>query len=549
MPLCLTLCIIAFAVKDRRLRSVSYPIGFLFACFAVFGLPMNTARALPGCSWLVAGQTILTVAVFTLVFGAAVLLLYRGALRLIRRGADKPALARPESRFSRLLGNGFFTFALVLACWVPVWLAFYPGIFQYDADTQFYSYMDGMITAQHPVLHTLLLGWLLDIGNGADSLTLGVALYSAVQMTLMAGILGYACSWLRRRRVPLGLRIAVLVLFALLPLYALWSFSATKDVLFGGLVLLTCLQMTDLWEDGVLWMRKPLRVIGFVLTAALMMLMRNNGVYAFVLAFPFAVIAAKSRRVRTAVLLTVCVGAYIAGNTLLVSAVDAGPGCSYVEAISVPLQQVARSAAHGQIGEEDTALLEELFTSDIGGLYQPTCSDNVKWNLDEEVLTENLGDYAALWLRVGMQNPQLYLESFLEQNLPYYYPGSTKQYNIVLGLLPMDMYTLEEAPVLPALRPFYEAYDRTFRLFNVPGTELLADTACMVWLLFLLLGLAIYRRQQGMTIAGLFLLALWGTCLLGSIAAMRYLLGLFYALPVLAAAVFAKEKSAEATKP
>jgi len=536
------LLLISFTTPDQRLKKIAYPLGFLFALFAVLGKPMNTTRALPVGTVLTLLTYALNIAVFTVLFGSVIVLLYRVVLWLIRRMESTPTSAKKESFFSRLVGNGFFAFALVLLCWVPVWLAFYPGTFRYDADTQFYSYMDAVLTTHHPLLHTLMLGWLTGIGNDADSLTLGVAIYSAVQMVLMAGILGYACAWLHKHRVPLGLRIAVLIVFAVFPLFPLWSFSATKDVLFGGFVMLLCLQMVDLWQEGAAWLKHPLRVACFVFTAALMMLLRNNGMYAFVLALPFAVIAAKGRRIRTALLLAVCVGVFLGSNTLLINAVEAGPG-SYVEMLSIPLQQVARAASQGTVSEEDSALLGDLFTSDLRELYIPMCADNVKWNLDEDVLTAGFADYAALWLRVGQANPRLYLEAFLEQNLPYYYPGAKMQYNIVLGVLPMDMYTLEEAPVLPQLRPFYEAYDASLTLFGVPVTELFSDNAVMVWVTLLLLGLAIYRRQRGTVIAGLFLLAIWGSCLLGPIAAMRYMLGLFYAVPVLAAGVFGKEVS------
>ena len=540
-------CAYAFHASDRRLKSISYMLGFALACFIVIGYPMNTLRALP--ETLSGGLGLAgSIAVFTVVLGSAAFTLYRGALWLTRPKAP-PMLAdgreKRESLLSRLTGNGFFAFAVILLCWVPVWLAFYPGTFRYDAETQFYSYLDGMLTTHHPLLHTVFMGWLLNLGNDLSSLTLGVALYAGAQMVLLAGIFGVACAWLRRRRAPMGLRLAVLLGFAVWPLFPLWSFSATKDVLFGGFVMLTCLQMADLWQDGAAWFKKPMRVILFVLTVTLMALLRNNGIYALCLTIPFAVIAAKSRRMRTLLLLLVCAGGYVLGNTLLIRATEAEGG-SMVEMLSIPLQQVMRAATRGQISEEDRETLAELFydyEDDWTGLYTPMCADNVKWNLDEDTLTENFSELTALWARVGKQNPRLYAEAFLEQNLPYYEPGAKMNYNVVLGLLPMDMFELNSEPVLPGLRPFYEAYDRTLRVLDVPGTELLSDNAVMVWLTLWLTGLAIYRRKRGMVIAGVFLLAIWGTCLLGPIAVMRYVLGLFDTVPVLLAASFARDQA------
>lgn len=541
----LVMLVFALGNRDKRLARIAYPLGFVFACFAVLGKPISAQHALPSDA-LAAVLLPAAVAVYTVVLGAAVLALYRGMLRWLERKPGAQVTVKKESWFSRLTGNWLFVFALLLLCWVPVWLAFYPGTFRYDADTQFYTYVDECMTTHHPLLHTLLLGWLVDWGNELDSLTLGVAMYCGAQLAAMAGILAYACAWLRRRAAPLAARTVVLVLFALLPLYPLWSFSATKDVLFGGFVLLLCLQTADLWRDSAKWFRSPFRLLAFLLTAVLMMLLRNNGVYAFVLALPFAVIAAKSRRIRTALLFLVCIAGYLGCNQLLVNAVMADGG-SYVEMLSIPLQQTMRAVTYGDTTGDEQAALAELFDEydgDWTDLYVPLCADNVKWNLDEDILSDDWGGYLSLWWRVGLKNPRLYAEAFLEQNLPYFYPGSKMQYNIVLGLLPMDLYELEEQSYLPQLRPFYEAYDDTLTLFGLPVTELLADNAFMVWVTLLLLGLAVYRRKRGAVIAATFLLAVWATCLLGPIAAMRYMLGFFYTVPVLTAAAFAGKDAA-----
>lgn len=41
------------------------------------------------------------------------------------------------------------------------------------------------------------------------------------------------------------------------------------------------------------------------------------------------------------------------------------------------------------------------------------------------------------------------------------------EYNIVLGQLPMDLYTLEEHSLLPGTKPFYQAYDKTLTVFGL----------------------------------------------------------------------------------
>jgi hypothetical protein len=532
------------AREDRRLARIACPIGFLFACFSVLGKAMSEKGELPSGSTLEALALLLSIAIYTVLFGAIVFLLYQLALRRLRRPkyTARPA-EKKESTVSRLVRNGFFAFGVLLLCWIPVWLAFYPGTFRYDSGGQFSSYVDGAMTTQQPLLHTLLLSWALSLGNAPDSLTPGVALYCGGQMAVMAGICGYACAWLRGRGAPAGLRIAVLALFALMPLYPLWSFSATKDVLFAGFVLLLCLQTADLWRMGKAWFRLPGRMAAYVLTAVVMMLLRNNGVYAFCLTIPFAIIAAKNRRIRTAALLAVCVAGYLGANTLLTRATGAESG-SYTEMLSIPLQQMLRVGGRVTATDEEQAMLADLYRQFDGvwpDAYTPLCADSAKWNLDEGVLSENVRAYLALWARLGAANPRLYLEAFLQQNLPYFYPGSKMEYNIVLGLLAMDPYQLEEHSLLPGLRSFYESYDKTLTLFGLGVTEPLSNVAVAVWLALLLLGLASYRRRWGEAIALIFLLAVWVTCLLGPIAVMRYMLEFFYGVPVLTALAFARD--------
>ena len=59
----------------------------------------------------------------------------------------------------------------------------------------------------------------------------------------------------------------------------------------------------------------------------------------------------------------------------------------------------------------------------------------------------------------------------------------------------------------------------------------------LLWLLGL--ALALRRGQRGVSAGFLFGLAIWLTCLLGPVALIRYVLSLYYLVPVLWAALLA----------
>ena len=536
----------ALPCPDKRLLRTVAIVGLLFSAFTLVGRRMEAARKLAAFTVPRALGGLLDWLLFALIYGAALLLIFRGVQALAARAPK----AGGESRFSRVLGNGFAVFALLMVCWVPIWLAFYPGTFVYDSGTQFYTYLDWVLTTHHPLLHTLLMGFciMLGIDNTADgSATVGLAIYSVVQMVLVAGMVAYACHWLRRRGAPLFARVAVTLLFALFPFYGIWSFSAQKDILFGSLVLVFVLQLVDVWQGGMAALKRPWRIVFFVLSATLMMLMRNNGVYALCLLIPFALIWAKGARLRAALLLVGCVAAYLLANGALIWATEAdSPG--KIEMLSIPLQQIARTLRDNPeaIAYDTDGLIDTIYEVNPGDIYVPAVADPVKWTADYYAVDENLGGLLSLWVRMGVHNLKPYVEAFLEQNAPYYLPGATMIYHFDLGVVQIDLYPIEEHSYLPGLQAVVQEYDKSLSLFGLPGVRLLSDTAFYVWLAIAGLAYAIYKRQRQWMVAFTFLLAIWATCLIGPVAIIRYMLGFFYTVPVLWALMLKPEGAAEA---
>ncbi len=523
------------SLRDRRRLGCALALGLCYAAFTVLGREMQ-AGGFASPWWKLAAL----LGLYTAGFSTAA---------WFGMGLFKPRAAREAGReawLSRLLGSPIAVFLLLAACWIPVWLAFWPGTFSADSLTQFETYYNEQPYAHHPLLHTALLGFCMTKGielHPDGCATYGVALYCGVQLALLSACIAYGCWWLRRRGAPVWARALVVALFALCPFYAPWAFCPQKDVLFGALVLVFCLQLTDLWRCGL----KPLRAVAFGVIALLMMLLRNNGVYALALLIPFAVLwARKGARVRMALLLVGCAALYIGINNAAIAALEAERG-SRVEILSIPLQQMARTLREHpeaiELDEEGT--LETLYgETNPADIYHPQIADPVKWAVEYDLLDENLPALLSLWARMGISNPESYAEAFLIQNLPYYLPYSEMLYRFDFTVHEPEWFPIEQTSYFPSIRKAYEEYDEGLSFLGIPGTRLLSETAFAVWLCLFGFAGAAYTRQGGFLSAFGFLLAIWVTCLLGPVAIMRYLLGLFYAVPVLLCAMLSPGRRA-----
>ena len=524
---------------EKRLLVTCLITGFLFSLLTVYCGMLRTHGAFQPFSLL----PILWVILWTLVYSAALYLIYS----LMNKQIAKPQ--KPEGWFSRLTGNGFVVFLMLVLCWTPIYLGCFPGHFSADSQTQFYSYYNEAPYAHHPLLHTEFLGACLMFGinqSPEGEATYGLALYCAIQLILMAIAVGYACWWMRRRKVPVWARLVVTLFFALHPFYAIWNLCPQKDVLFAAFVMVFCLQLADLWQFGM----KPLRLISFIVIAVLMMLFRNNGVYALALLVPFGIWLAKGKRIRMGVLLTGCMVLYLAINNYWIYQVDAERG-SKVEILSVPLQQIGLALKEDpEAFALDTEGVLETLYADAGympdELYDPQIADYVKWAVDYELLDENLPELFSLWARLLPNHLKQYAEAFLIQNLPYLLPYSDMLYYFDFHVYQLDYFPIVPHSYIPALRQICDEYDQTLVFMGIPGTRLISDTAFFVWLCIAGLAYAWYRRERGLMAAFGFLIAVWITSLLGPVAIIRYMLSFFYAVPVLLARLLVPAQPADA---
>ena len=134
--------------------------GAIYALFSAFGWQAEHG----GVIW--AGGALLVAAL--LVWPIAALLAV-----LLERGYTRTLRQEKTFRAGR-------AFAFILACYVPMFCVAFPGSFAYDVPYQLRQVVTGAYSTHHPLLHTLALGGLLQLGRALGDINLGAALYTAL---------------------------------------------------------------------------------------------------------------------------------------------------------------------------------------------------------------------------------------------------------------------------------------------------------------------------------------------------------------------------------
>ena len=453
--------------------------------------------------------------------------------------------------FSPRLGKGaagkFFLLAwlLIFCCWIPCFIAFCPGLRAYDIRTQLLGIHYGTLTADHPLLHTLIAWGCLRLGRWIHSYTLGYMIFILSQMLALSASYAGVVAYLRRVGVPRFWQGGVLAWFALFPIHPLFAVNATKDVLFAACTIAFLLLVVEL-------LRNPdrLRSVRFwvIYVAALlvMALMRNTGIYVFLIFIPLLVWLLPGRRLMALGLCLLCVAGFYGGRAALNAAIDVKDG-RFTEALSVPLQQMARCAYDGVLTEEESEALEKYIPAWIWKNYNSRLADMVKTNINPAAIRRDVDGFVRLWIRLGARYPQEYMDAFWGMNMGYWYPDAEypdprvwHEY-IETNSKYSPTIPIEDFDLWPEGKAFYQKVAKG-AFESVPFVALFFKPGIYFWAILSLLALAIYRRKR---IAGgvlAFLMVSWLFQLFSPIALLRYVYPMMTALPISLGCFYEKEE-------
>ena len=500
--------------------------------------------------------------------------------------------------------NFFYIWAIIFLFWMPVFFALYPGAFVYDATEEYVEVISRQFTMHHPLLHVLALGGIVHlfeyIGAGANA---GIAVYVLLQMLTMSVALSYVVRSLQRWGVTKRYAFITVLFFGIFPLYPLYAVCTAKDGLFTVFLLVAIVSMGNIimsshisncvsgnGDTKVSSDKDPAPsmsdMVIFLISSTLMMMLRNNGLYAYastaiILAVTLIIDrtpknvpsissdssersssepdSAKNSRSQTGIaradyyagvhyttsrlliLMALSIVLSLGGTRILKLATGATDG-EHQEMLTVPIQQLARTYTYSPdaFTPDEEALLKAFIPEDYLTTYTPRVSDVLKSGFDNKHYESHRADFYRLWLTIGARRPLTYLNAHLGTAYGYIYPDALN--NVYKG---NAMYTFTytdssyfgfetEPPgtresMMPALELLIEKFSLTLFQQKCPVLSMLFSPGFVFWVFMFVLFGYVNRKNLPMM---LLVLMTFATVLLGPTTLVRYVLILWYITPL-----------------
>jgi len=432
-----------------------------------------------------------------------------------------------------LYGSDWRTFLLlwgaIFICWLPVWLAYYPGILAYDAIHPFRMWYGAIpFDDSHTILWTLFYHLAFTIGGTAQN---GVIAYALLQMAIMSAIFSFALCYFARLKMPIWVRIVSFIYFSFSPFIVLYSFATTKDVIFGGLLVLVVVYMTDMAINNKAFFNNPNKQLFLGLSLALFGLFRHNGFHVVAIVTIFVMVIYRKYWIKTARIFV--------GATLIIwlimspftSALNIGGAFYHTPTWSVfgvvQNQQIARVAINHweNLNQYEQEPIERFFFSidSVKETFHPRHSDWLRRNYGE--LAEGVQDYRSLWRNLVRQYPISAIDAFLDLNLPSWFPDANINEFIYIQdeIRPWFGDMVWRDSVFPNAFQFYHQFSNNNSILQkLPVLSWMFSLGATFWMIFFTFILCIVSKNYKMITPLLPAIILWSGNLLGPLTNGRY---------------------------
>lgn len=447
--------------------------------------------------------------------------------KLAEKGIEK---VRQVQKLRERNARQFVLFALtcLLAAWLPYVLTIAPGNVHSDslASIEQVIAFGHPTNNHHPMFYTLFVGLLSKISIKIwGSATMGVLIYSILQMAVMLFCIVSALTCMYMRKVPAFAVGTALLFYMLVPLFPNYAVTMWKDPIYSGMLLLLSVLLYDLVEREVL---KRAWAIWFGLIGLSAMIFRNNGFYVVIGTIVLGGLLVKRHTKKIVVSGLVALVMFF--GLTKAATLRWNIQSDFVENIGIPLQQLGYTLTNeGEFSAEDREYLYKLMPEETWNYaYRPCLVDPIKWNpqFNYYFLIDTKPEFFMVWLRGLIHNPVDYIKAYLMATYGFWMPGVQNEYGYMNVFIQENRFGIERMDLFEKLTgfsilPFLEKWI----VYIGCGT--------MLWMCLFACVLAMKRNWRACVIY-LPVLLNWGTIMIATPTAfsLRYAFIFALGLPV-----------------
>lgn len=530
-------------IKEKRLIICSCILAISFSLFSLVGNSINVYESLDGIIYSsntviksiikFIGNSILFYIVITILFD------YINKINIQKIGKNKDENNKQKKWSNKKVF--LISFAVIIICWLPYFLTYYPGLTTGDSMNQIFQSI-GLenLSSHHPVIHTGVISLFIHIGNYFGSLNLGIALYTMFQMIIMALIFSYSIYYMNKKQLPKWTLVISALFYSIYPINPLFSLMMWKDIIFAGLMLLFVVNTYDIMQvDDKISIKK---MIIYVINIILLILFRNNGLYVIILMIPFLLLLGRKKSKIIISVFIIALVLYFIINKLIFSCLNVEKG-QIREALSIPMQQFARVVKYHKdelTTEEKEKIYKFIPAQNIDELYMPILSDPVKSQFDSKAFSENKVEFVKLWMELCIKYPRACIESFLCNSYGYYYPEA-KHWVANRDVERNELGIYQDSKISGNI---VRNIDSLIEKRNLPIISMMFSIGFIFWIICFSLMYCIYKKKYKRIIIYTPIILLWLTTLASPVfCEFRYVYSFITCLPFITLTIFDKNEN------
>ena len=249
--------------NDKRIKKFSYILSLILSCFLSIGHIVY-----PSISQGAINIFNLRNIIYALIFICGFFLILSRLFSLLFSNINKIKIFENERTNKNIFKLFLLILGIILICWIPYFLRFFPAIMTYDSYHVINHSNSFILSDYHTFAHTWFFGIFFNLGKLLFSnLNIAVAFSMTIQMITMA-----SC-------------ILCTAIYALSPLHAQYSITLWRDIVFGGVFVLLFISLHEIITCKENYKNS---IIGLFITSLLFILFfRHNGIYICILLLPF----------------------------------------------------------------------------------------------------------------------------------------------------------------------------------------------------------------------------------------------------------------------